>query len=246
MSTTQIKRKKVKSRNPSVILLYDNSTNVTEPVSLINLGKNKLLDIQIKCIRTMFDKSSEIILCLNLDGKDVSNYIKQNYRGENIKLINNKTSDSTNVEGLKMCLDMIDNDSILIINSSLLIYPEIIANIEGENFIIEQAGESLNLDIGIVKDENDNITNISYGLQKKWSEILYINNWEDIEKLRKECYLENSERKVLYEIINSSNITYKSYVNNFPLIKIIDNKTRNKIRKLYENINTELFVKFVQ
>jgi hypothetical protein len=249
MTTIPIKRKKDRKTSPSIILLSDyifDKFKIDRPTPFLAFGKNILIDIQIAAIRAIYDNSSEIIICCGFGADAVSEHIKKRYRGGNIRIVENNSYESkTCVEGLRISLNNIDNDSILVVDGYLLLYPEVFTNFNPNNFILSQKEKFLNLDIGFIHDENNSVTNFSYGLPNKWSEIFYINGYENIDKLRSICCLENSGNKMLFEILNETNLKFNIMDNNFPIIKIVDSKTKNKVRKMYEDINTGLFVRSI-
>jgi hypothetical protein len=249
MTITTIKKRKGRKTSPSIVILIDHIHNKLindYPISLAQFNKNYFIDIQISSIRTIFDESSEIILCCGFSADTIADHVKKKYRGQNIKIVENKLyEEKSGVEGLRLCLNNINNESLLVVDGHLLIYPEIFSKFDPINFVMLQKKEFVNLEIGLIKDGNNTITNLSYGLPDKWAEIFHVNNYEDMEKLRTTCSMENAGNKMLFEILNESGIKFTSIDNEFPLVKIIDSKTKNKVKRIYESADTGLFVKFI-
>jgi CTP:phosphocholine cytidylyltransferase-like protein len=247
MTTISIKRGG-KNKKISVILLSDKKDPKIRnqmPLPLLDISKKiYLLDIQVAAIRASFSEDVEIILCCGEGADYVSSYCKGKYKSTNIRIVENKDYEETNnAESLRLCINNINNDSIMVCDGSLLLYPEALYINKRDNFLLLQDTESLNLDIGIVKNDKNIISNISYGLPIKWSEIFFLSGHENIEKVRQKTIGAESKKKLLFEILNESGVEFISQKNTMPLIKINSTKTQNHVRKMYENFNTGLFVR---
>lgn len=247
MTTIPIKRGG-KTQKTSVILLSDQKDvrirNLL-PLPLLDVSKKiHLLDIQIAAIRASFADDVEIIICCGLDPDMVSSYCKSKYNSINVRIVENSQYEETNnAESLRLCLNNINNDSIMVCEGSLLLYPEVLNIKKRENFLLLQRAESLNLDIGIVNDNKQKITNISYGLPNKWAEIFFLNGHENIEAVRRKAVEKESKKKLIFEILNESKVDFKCQNNDIPIIKINSTKTQNHVRKMYENFNSGLFIR---
>lgn len=247
MTTIPIKRGG-KIQKTSVILLSDQKDSRIRnplPLPLLDIGKKiYLLDIQIAAIRASFTDDVEVIVCCGFEADLVASYCKSKYKSINVRIVENCNYEETNsAESLRLCLNNINNDSIMVCEGSLLLYPEALYIKKRENFLLLQQAESLNLDIGIVNDDKQNITNISYGLPNKWSEIFFLSGHENIEMVRKVAAQQESKKKLVFEILNECGIDFKSQKNDMPMIKINSTKTQNHVRKMYENFNSGLFIR---
>lgn len=236
--------------SPSFLIMADRAGDKMKtygPISLLSLGRHSLIDIQIAAIRSVF-KNSEIIICCGFEAERVIKYIKQNYKNENIRIVENQKYDTTGcAESVRLCLNNINNDSCFILNGGLVLYPELI-NVRGVRsytLSINHVDLVSTLNLGCVTDEKDELTNITYNVGKFWSEILFLSNAEYIESIRKIISQDSYRCKFFFEAINDLTSRQKFKISNInadlKLVKISNVKSYQGVKFKYENIGTQLF-----
>lgn len=202
------KEKKVEKTEPLVtfILLCDMPGYRMKSygsISLINIKDKKLIDIQIEAIQKHFDKY-EIIVCTGFDSNNVSKYVRQKYKNQNIRIVENQLFSNTNsCESLRLCLNNIVNNRVFIIDGNLLFNPSIFNTIDlNRDFLFIEDNPSESLEIGVNINEINVIEHFSYGTQKIWSEIIYFSKNDTIEILRKLLCNEEYKTKLIFELFN--------------------------------------------
>jgi len=218
------------------------------PPSLLCVGSHCLLDIQIEAIRAVH-KNYEIIVCCGFEADRVSRHIKTKYKNQNIRIVENQLFDETNCcETLRLCLNNVSSDSLLVCNGELVLYPELVKIHEEVPYILshKRGKKKSTLEIGSVCDENGLVTNMSYGLTDLWSEIFYLHSRETIESLRRIVSTEAFKNKLIFEALNEFNKTkynLHQVMTKDKAVKIDNIKTYHRVKDRYENIGTQLFVR---
>lgn len=223
------------------------------PPSLLSIGSKSrcLLDIQVDSIRSVHS-NAEIIVCCGFESDKVSKYIKTKYKNDNIRIVENQLFDETNCcETLRLCLNNVASDSLLVCNGELVLYPELLKIKEEVPYILSYKKDKKDkrkstLEIGSVCDENNMVTNISFGLPDLWSEIFYLHSRETIETLRKIVSTETYKNRLVFEALNEFNRTkynFHQILTKDTVVKINNLKTYYQVRDRYENIGTQLFVR---
>jgi len=218
------------------------------PPSLLHIGSHCLLDIQIEAIRAVH-KNYEIVVCCGFGADKVSRYIRSTYKNDNIRIVENQLFDETNCcETLRLCLNNISSDSLLVCNGELVLYPELVKIYDESPYILshKKGKKKSTLEIGSVCDETGLVTNMSYGLPDLWSEIFYLHSRETIESLRKIVSSEPFKNKLIFEALNEFNKTrynFRQVLTKDRVVKIDNIKTYHRVKDRYENIGTQLFVR---
>lgn len=220
------------------------------PTSLLSIGSKSrcLLDIQIESIHTVH-KDAEIIVCCGFGADRVARYIKTKYKNDNIRIVENQLFDKTNCcETLRLCLNNVSSDSLLVCNGELVLYPELIKVQQEVPYILShrKGKKKSTLEIGSVCDENNLVTNISFGLPDLWSEIFYLHSRETIDILRRIVSIESYKNKLIFEALNEFNrskYNLHQILTKDAVVKIDSIKTYHKVKDRYENIGTQLFVR---
>lgn len=249
MSITSVKGKKNrKPEHVSVIFLADkvkDKMKTNGPSSLLQFGLNNMLDIQLASVASAH-KSYEIVLSLGYEAERVMRYIKSKYNGRGIRVVENKDHESSNYcESLRLALNNIDSDCVVVCNGDVMTYPELLRVSSFDSFVVSQKEGKNNFEVGSVVDEFGTITNLSYGLQNSWTEVFCINGYSNIEILREIVSASSYKNKFLFEALNEFKEESRliQVQNNFQTIKIDNNKTYQSIRGLYENFNSQLFIR---
>ena len=218
------------------------------PPALLSVGRHCLLDVQIEAIKAVH-KNYEIIVCCGFGADGVSKHIKTNYKNDNIRIVENQLFDETNCcETLRLCLNNVSSDSLLVCNGELVLYPELVRIYQETPYILshKRGKKKSTLEIGSVCDENSLVTNMSYGLNDLWSEIFYLHSRESIESLRRIVSTETFKNKLIFEALNEFNNTkynLHQIITKDKVVKIDNIKTYHKVKARYENIGTQLFVR---
>jgi NDP-sugar pyrophosphorylase family protein len=211
------------------------------PTPLINLGNKYLIDLQIDCIRKIFAKY-EIILCVGFDGDKITKHVRNKYKNINIRIVENQTFNHSNTcESLRLSINNTINNKLLIIDGGLLFNKRVLKLIDINcNCAIVEKSPSDNLEIGVNIDTNNESEHFSFGGYKTWSEIIYINDEEVIECLRKFLQQSDSKKKFIFEGLNDilkHGYSIKCIENLYPLYKINNIKTFHYIKENYEIFN---------
>lgn len=247
MSITSPKSKRNKKPDKvSILFLCDKNVN-NVAIPLLQFGLNNFIDIHISASNSAC-KNTELIFCIGHQANKICDYVKAKYPGHNIRIIENTNYSTTNYcESLRLCLNNINTDSILVCNGSLMSYPEMFLIPTFDPYVLLQRGNHNNLEVGVGIDENNLITNMGYGLPHIWSEVFFLHGFNNIEKLRRIVSVENFSNKFLFEAINellkTVNFTTLYLPDQCDSIKIDSNKLYNKVRTKYENLNSQLFIR---
>ena len=218
------------------------------PTSLLSIGSHCLLDIQIEAIKAVH-KNYEIIVCCVFGAERVSKYVKSKYKNDNVRIVENQLFETTNCcETLRLCLNNVASDSLLVCNGELVLYPELVDIQQETPYILshERGRKKSTLEIGSVCDEHNLVTNMSFGLPDLWSEIFYLHSRETIESLRKIVSLESYKNRLIFEALNEFNRTkynFHQVITKDRVVKIDNMKTYHRVKDKYENIGTQLFVR---
>lgn len=206
------KRKKVtkkinKEATPefiSVVILCDQygpRMKTYGPCSLIQIKNAKVLDYQIKYILETFQKC-EIVLCTGFNADKIQKYIYQKYANINIRVVENQNFEWTNTcESVRLCLNNVNNSKILIIDGSILFFKETIAQIDIHKSCVIYENNNPTLEIGLNCDK-DKLEYMSVGLNKKWSEILFLHDRHIIAGFINILSDNSFKKRFIFEAIN--------------------------------------------
>lgn len=218
------------------------------PPSLLPLGNQTLLDIQIAAIGAVY-KNYEIIVCCGFEANRVARYVKNRYKNLDIRIVENQLYDDSNCcETLRLCLNNVSTDSLMVCNGEILLFPELIKCYKDSPYLLTQkkSKKKSNLEIGSVVNDKGIITNISFGLPDLWSEIFYLHSKDSIELLRKIVSSDMYKNRLVFESLNELNrakFNLEQIVTDYRIEKIDNIKTYHKIREKYENLGSELFLR---
>jgi NDP-sugar pyrophosphorylase family protein len=173
------------------------------PPSLINIANHRLIDIQIEAIGKTF-KYYEIILCVGFDAEKISKYVRNKYNNINIRIVENQLYNSSNsCESARLALNNTINDQVLICDGNLLINSETLSLVNAEySTVILESNPCSNLEVGVNVDEKNEAQHFSFGASNIWSEILYLNNQEIIESLRRIMCGADYKSRFIFEALN--------------------------------------------
>lgn len=204
------------------------------PAPLLNIKKRKLIDYQIKAITESFS-NPEIVLCVGFESDKINKYVRQSYPDLNIRMVENQLFNQTNsCESLRLCLNNTNNDKIFVIDGNVLFKKNTIAlhDINQPSICIEKENKEC-FDIGVNIDEYESAAHFSFGANRDWSEIVYLNNKHSIETLRKIISMDNFKRKFVFEALNELikiHPKIKTIYNRYSIYKINNIKTYHDLR----------------
>lgn len=203
-------------------------------IPLIPFKRKRLIDLQISTISNVF-KNFEIIICVGYDADKVCRYVKSKYRNKNVRLVENQMFDHSNsCEGVRLCLNNINNDKVIILDGSLLLDQETLYSVNTKHsYIMTEEGFYENLEIGVNIGEHGTIEHFGFGAHTAWSEVLFLHNDDVIESLRRIISNDNFKQKFLFEGLNELIKTkHKLSVisNKYPVRKVNNIKTYHKLR----------------
>jgi hypothetical protein len=206
---TSPKAKRLISRNDdlvTVILLSDSPGYRMKsygPTSLISISNKKLIDIQIEAIKQTFN-NFEIVLCIGFDAEKTCKYVKSKYGNINIRIVENQLfKNSNSCESVRLSLNNTNNNKVLICDGNLLLNNNILSMVHNANScVFVESSPCVNLEIGLNIDEKNQVQYFSFGAYKIWSEVLYLDNYEIIETLRKIISLSEYKNKFIFEALN--------------------------------------------
>lgn len=204
------------------------------PLSLIGIGSKRLIDIQISAIKEAF-KEFELVLCLGFDSEKVCRYIKTKYPKLNIRIVENQLYNSSNsCESLRLSLNNICNDRVVICDGNLLFNSKSLSLLDtNQCCALIEVDPYHTMEIGLNSDHHHSIQHFSFGAKSIWSEIIFLIGKETIENLRRILVLYDSKTRFVFEAINelvALNQNIKSINNKYQIIKINNIKTYHDIK----------------
>ena len=221
----------------SIILLSDSPGYRMKSygaIPIIQIGRQRLIDIQIESIKKTF-VNFEIILCVGFDAEKVYKYIRTRHKNLNIRIVENQLYHSSNsCESLRLSLNNIWNDKVLICDGNLIFEPITLKSIDiskSGTLIEEHAHDTLEIGLNI---ENNIAQHFSFGARHTWSEILFLNNYEYIENLKKILLSYDNKNRFIFEALNelvNMNFKIATNINSKQVIKINNIKTYHNIKE---------------
>ena len=204
------------------------------PPPLITVRGKKIIDHQIEAISERL-KNFEIILCVGFSSDKVAKYIRQSHVGLNIRIVENQVFNTSNAcESIRLALNNTLNDKVMIADGNILFDADMLnqINIQHSSVLCESQ-PSENLEVGFNLNEEEDIEHFAYGASHLWSEVLFLNNAEIIDSLRKIVSGSDYKTKFIFEALNDLIKTRHSLkmINNiYPVIKVNNIKTYHKIK----------------
>lgn len=221
-----LKLESVKIEEPiSVVLLYDASVNRMKsygPVALFNINEyTKILDYHISFIHAYFAKP-EIIICVGSESEKIIKYVQNRYYNTDVRIVENQMYQDTNTcESLRLCLNNIHSNNILLINALTL--PKKIAPIKQSSVMLYITENSKKSDIGININENNKVEHMSFCAKNAWLDIMWVTNKSIITSIKKILSQDSYKKKMWFELINdmiSRKISIDYTVVNNEIVKI--------------------------
>lgn len=234
---TKEKNDKKTTELVTIILLCDSSGYRMKsygPVSLVNINNTKLIDLQIECIKNVFE-NFEIILCVGFDAEKICKHIRSQHKDIRIRIVENQLYNTSNsCESLRLSLNNTANNKIVICDGNLVLNKGCLENIDTDkSCLLIEKDPCENLEIGLNSDNNKIVQHLSYGANKIWSEILFLNGFDIIESLRKIITKYDSKTRFIFESINELiKMKYEivSIINTSKVLKINNIKMYHSIK----------------
>jgi len=233
----------------TVVLLCEKAAHRMKsygPTPLAKLGQLRLIDLQMASISRVF-KNFEVVVCGGFEAEKIVKHLRDNYQNISIRFVENQLYAHSNCcESLRISLNNIGNDKVLICNGEIILNDNILNLIDQtKSFVMYEKFDNPNLDVGVIVDPNGRTENFCYGIGKKWTEILFLNNQDIIEAIRKIISTPDYKNKFIFEALNDLSKTrfrLESIENsNRPITKISNIKTYHEVSKIYARTNTKLF-----
>lgn len=200
-----VKLENVKIEEPvSVVLLYDASINRMKsygPIALFNINEyTKILDYHISFVYAHFS-SPEIIVCVGSESEKVIKYIQNKYHNTNVRIVENQMYKDTNVcESLRLCLNNVYSNNILLINALTL--PKKITPIKHSNVMLYVTENNKKSDIGVNINENNKVEHMSFCAKNAWLDMMWMTNKTTITSVKKILSQDSYKKKMWFELIN--------------------------------------------
>ena len=129
----QEKNKNFVKEHITVILLGENHGHRMKsygPIPLIKVDTKTLLQKQVDAIKSVFPRY-EIILCSGFDARKTTEYVKNNFKKDNIRIVENQLHYNSNCcESARLCLNNTMNTKILICSGNILLTPSYLSSID--------------------------------------------------------------------------------------------------------------------
>jgi len=167
------------------------------PKSLIQLNtpNHTILNNQLKVIKKLFQKYIVILIC-GFQSDKIMNDVPQN-----IIVIENERYLTTNVvRSLSIGLRATTGKHVLIVDGDLVFnYYALNCNFDESCMIIDNGTMSSD-GVGCIV-QNDYVENMSYDLDNKWGQIVYLTG-KELDLFKCFCWDSNNEKKFGYEGLN--------------------------------------------
>lgn len=221
----------------TIILLCAEKKPSKKPTSyLVKVGRDTLLDKQIKAIHSKFE-NYELIVSTGSSIEDVYSHIRSKHPNKPVRVIENTRHDQTNsCEVARLCLNNTMNDNILFIDGGILFENKALDGLDFSNsFAMLNEKTEETLEIGVNTD-NHRITFFCYGASKPWCEILFIKGRSVVDDLRFILREKCSKKMFFFEAINELIVKHPILEkrNKKKLIKISSVKTLQNARSKNE------------
>lgn len=203
-------------------------------IPLIQFRTKRLIDLQISAIKSVF-KNFEIVICVGYDSDRVCKYIRNKYKNINIRIIENQVFEKSNsCESVRLALNNINNDRVVICDGSLIVDSKTFNCIDSnKSYVMTEIHKNQDLEIGVNTGAKNIAEYFGFGAYHTWSEIVFLHNHDIIESLRKILSNEIYRQKFLFEAFNElikTKHNLEVIQNIHPVQKINNVKTYHKLR----------------
>tara|TARA_R110002096_G_scaffold251339_1_gene444093 strand:+ start:1794 stop:2540 length:747 start_codon:yes stop_codon:yes gene_type:complete len=209
------------------------------PISMLKLEDGKtVIEKQIESIQSTF-QNFEIIVCVGFESIKIVNFLKTKFSNMNIKVVENQMYHNSNCcESIRLCLNTIMNDKIIFFGGGVLFCPSHLGmlNLNKPSIVTQNQIDDSNFEIGII-EEKSKLQRLSLGVKDKyWTEILYLNNVDLVDRFYKIVSTIEYKNKFMFEAINElckkQDLYIQENVIDRPIRKIDNIKVLRKTTKL--------------
>ena len=123
---------------------------------------------------------------------------------DNIRFIHNPIYENTNTTfSIGLALQANLNPHVLVVNGDIVFNQETIENITngGSKIMVDANGHMKEEGVGVVSNDSKHITNLSYGVGKKWCEIFYMQE-KELALMKKIALSSDSSKWLAHEALN--------------------------------------------
>lgn len=168
--------------------------------SLIEIEQGiSLVERQLQIIWSTYPKS-DVLLVVGYKADKIREALK-NYP---VRFIYNPIYETTNVAfSISLGLQASISEECLIVYGDLFFNEDAIGTItDGKSKVLVDSNNYMSSDeVGLIVDEDYQITNFSFGLERKWSQIAFLRGVE-LDLFKNACYKEDASRWFGYEALN--------------------------------------------
>jgi len=170
-----------------------------EPKALLRIDDKSIIERQLSILWETYPKS-DIVVVVGYKAAEVRNRLKD----YPVRFVYNPIHETTNVGfsiglGVQACI----SPHCLIVYGDLIFNENAIKTItSGKSKLLIDVNNNINDDeVGLIIDEKQRVTNLSFGLPQKWAQIAYLEGSE-LDLFKNACYNDNNQRWFGYELLN--------------------------------------------
>jgi hypothetical protein len=164
---------------------------------------------------------TEIIISINNEQHDLLSHIKETHSSKNIRFVENYSANDTNdSESLRLCLNNINNDRVVVIKGGTLFPLHNLSKIDFSKSGIIIGPLDQRFEVGVISNEKQNLDHLGFGLNNSWMEVFWINNTHSINTLRSIVSSKAYKKKFIFEALNDlielkKHKLHTHFINNF-------------------------------
>lgn len=221
----------------SIIILGENHGHRMKsfgPLPLIKMGGETLLEHQVKTISSVFS-DYEIILCVGFEAKKISEFVRKNFEGIPIRVVENQVHYNTNCsESARIAINNTRNHRCLIISGGVVINADFLThmNYENNNIVVQDSNSMGTFEINALYNKT-RLKSLTLGEKFHfWTETIFIKEEKTMNKFYNILSDPENKTKFLFETVSDLCRREKIYVQDMKDmdIKKIDNmKTYKEI-----------------
>lgn len=205
------------------------------PIPLLSVNGKTIIERQIEAIKAAF-LHFEIIVCSGFQTEKIVNFIKENFKDINVRVVENQVHYNSNCcESARLCLNNTVNSKVMLCNGNVILDPMHFSMIDTNQscVIVQEDNMDDSFEIGAIST-NHSLERLSLGIKKEyWVEIIYLSNQEAINDMY--SVISNPEYKnrfifeAINEISNKQNIQVTPNEHS-PIYKVNNIKTLKKVQ----------------
>lgn len=207
------------------------------PIPLLKVNGKTIIERQIEAIKAAF-LHFEIIICSGFQTEKTVNFIKQNFKDVNVRVVENQVHFNSNCcESARLCLNNTINSKVMLCNGSVILTPQHFTMLDTNQSCVIVQNDNLDdtFEVGVICAE-DKLERLSLGIKKEcWVEMIYLSNQEIINDIYSIISNPEYKNRFIFEAINEIlskqkiNVTHNTYS---PIYKINNIKTLKKVQSI--------------